>query len=347
MTLNQVMRAMIAAQRRAERESRRQQRELLRQHKEAAKYEALEQAAYEVSEYENWVERLKSVHRECSDGWDWMEILSRPAPALPIAVDTRERKAQADLQAYTPGFFDRIFRRGERKRAALAAAVEEGRRIDREANARAEAEFWSRHADWDVLRQLAARVVAGESRAFQEVIRLIDPFEELSEFGSSLDFGFTEDGRGVVRLQVNDETAIPREVKTLTQSGKLSTKRMAQGQFYELYQDFVCSAVFRAGRELFALLPLDTVIVTATANMLDTASGHMRDMPIVSVLMPRSTIVSLNFERLDPSDALRNFVHRMEFKKTKGFAPVEPLALEGTSTPTGLFAERSARSSFH
>jgi hypothetical protein len=34
----------------------------------------------------------------------------------------------------------------------------------------------------------------------------------------------------------------------------------------------------------------------------------------------------LNFESLDPSDALRDFVHRMSFKKTKGFARVEALS---------------------
>ena len=69
---------------------------------------------------------------------------------------------------------------------------------------------------------------------------------------------------------VKSEEIVPRETKSLLKSGKLSVKQMPKARFYEIYQDYVCGCVLRAGRELFALLPIRMVIVTAMANMLNT-----------------------------------------------------------------------------
>ncbi|MFZ5616000.1 MAG: hypothetical protein ACOZAA_01580 [Pseudomonadota bacterium] len=48
-------------------------------------------------------------------------------------------------------------------------------------------------------------------------------------------------------------------------------------------------------------------------------------MPILSVQFARDMFKRLNLEAVDPSDAMRNFRHVMDFKKTKGFAPIAPL----------------------
>lgn len=61
------LRSLAAAQRRAEREAKRRQRELERQRKQLEKMEELELAAYEVQTFENYVDLLQSVHKECSE----------------------------------------------------------------------------------------------------------------------------------------------------------------------------------------------------------------------------------------------------------------------------------------
>lgn len=58
------LRSMGAASRQAERNAQRRQRELEKRHREFAKMEALEQAAYEVDVYENQIDLLLSVHKE-------------------------------------------------------------------------------------------------------------------------------------------------------------------------------------------------------------------------------------------------------------------------------------------
>lgn len=100
---------------------------------------------------------------------------------------------------------------------------------------------------------------------------------------------------------------------------------MPKGRFYELYQDYVCSCILRVARELFALLPIEMVIIHAIGNLLNSKTGHLEDKPIISVATPRKTLETFNFEMLDPSDSMENFVHKMTFKKTKGFEAVEKL----------------------
>jgi hypothetical protein len=125
---------------------------------------------------------------------------------------------------------------------------------------------------------------------------------------------------------------IPTETKTLLQTGKVSVKRMPQTKYLELYQDYICGCVLRIANETFALLPFKTVIVTAVSDILNTNTGHLEAMPVLSAVIPRATLARLNLQAIDPSDSMRNFVHQMDFKKTRGFMVIEriePSALRG------------------
>ncbi len=83
--------------------------------------------------------------------------------------------------------------------------------------------------------------------------------------------------------------------------------------------------MIRVARELFALLPVNAVVITAVGNLLNTSTGHLEEQPSLSVAIPKRTLEGLNLGLVDPSDCLRSFVHREDFKKTKGFLPVERL----------------------
>jgi hypothetical protein len=319
------LRAMAAAQRAAERDAVRRHRQYERIAKEQAKVEALRAAALEVEEHENWIERITSVHRDCGTTWRWQSIAKAPPPRAPKASFKRETEAQKALEKYSPNWFDRLLRLEMRRRAKLAAAVEAGRATDSAENDAAQADFESKYRDWSEMRELAEKILANDPVAFRDAVDELSPFQELTDLGSRLDFEFHADRVATATLVVNSDAVIPTESKALLQSGKLSVKKMPAARFYELYQDYVVGAALRIARELFALLPLDAVVVTAVANMLNTGTGHMENQAILSVAMPRRTLERLNFESLDPSDGLRNFNYRMDFKKTKGFAVVTPL----------------------
>ena len=126
-------------------------------------------------------------------------------------------------------------------------------------------------------------------------------------------------------LFVKSEEVIPDKSVSLLKSGKISIKPLSKNYFFALYQDYICGGVLRVARELFALLPIEMAIITAVGEILNTKTGHKEEKPILSVVIPRKTIEQLNFDSLDPSDAMDNFVHNMKFLSTKGFQPVEKI----------------------
>jgi hypothetical protein len=222
-----------------------------------------------------------------------------------------------------PGFWDKLFRRVESKREALRRAVESAEDADAKEYLDALTTHQREFSEWQEKRGIAERVIAGDIRAFKEVIEELAPFSEISDLGSSVSFQFANSSTIDVTLTVNGQDVIPGEIKSLLQSGKLSSKKMPQGRFYELYQDYVCGCVLRVARELFALLPFDTVIVTAVGDVVNAQTGHLEEKPLLSVAIPRRTLDKLDLNAIDPSESMKNFIHRMDFKKNKGFIVVE------------------------
>jgi len=320
------MRSLAAAQRRAEREAKRRQRELERQRKQLDKMQELEQAAYEVQVYENYVDLLQSVHKESSDIWDWEAIGCSQPPDQPARGRRHEEAARAKLDGFKPGLFDKMLSRTESKREELVAAVEEARQADEQEYQEALQMYNQEYAECETACELASGIAAGRAQACLDAIKHGDPFSEINELGSSIEFEAESTSLIQATLHVNSEEVIPSEEKRLLKSGGLSVKQMPKTRFYALYQDYVCSCVLRVGRELFALLPTDMVLVHAMGNLLDTKTGYMKEAPILSVAIPRETLERLNLDMLDPSDSMSNFVHRMAFKKTKGFGAVECLS---------------------
>src|SRR5258708_11438977 len=112
------LRSIAAAQRAAERQAVRTHRQHERIAKEAAKLEALRQAAFEVERHENWVERITSIHRDAGAAWDWALLAKTPQPTAPVPCNRGEKLAAEALRHYQPSWFDKLLRRGESKRSA-------------------------------------------------------------------------------------------------------------------------------------------------------------------------------------------------------------------------------------
>jgi hypothetical protein len=285
----------------------------------------LERAAYEVEVHENYVDLLLSVHKECSDPWNWEAIKSAAPPTEPKRTDTLEKLAQAALDRFKPGFLDKILGRVDSKRDELAEAVEKARETDEREYQESLKAHEQEYADWEATCELASQVLSGDQGAYLDAIRQTNPFSDIAELGSFVKFQVH--GRSLVEavLHVQGEDVIPSEVKTLLKSGKLSVKQMPKSKFYALYQDYVCGCVLRIARELFALLPVKMVIVNAVGQLLNTQTGYMEVKPVLSVAIPRETLKDLNLEMIDPSDSMGNFVHHMTFSKTRGFQAVEAI----------------------
>ena len=325
---------MEAAGKRQQREALKRQKELERRMKEQAKLSAIEQARLEVDAHENALEVLLSVHKQQSEPFDWNAFAFALPPHEPLSLARHETAA--------------LFRE------AIAGAVpeigngkptpDEARVLDDREHEAARAEHEKDFADWERMRSLAKRVLAGEARAYSEAVSEFSSLAEIANLGSSISVTLHAAKLIECALKVNGRDSIPADVKSLTAAGKLSLKAMPKARFHEIYQDYVCGCVLRLAREVFALLPVETVLVTATVDGKDSRTGRAAELPVLSVAIPRAIVARLDFERLDPSDSLANFLHRgdvMASRKSGEFAPIAPLY------PADVFPPQPAQADFN
>ena len=325
--LEKVKRQREAEQRRQERQSAIKMRELAKEAKLRAKMQELELAAYEVQVYENRIDCLLSVHKECGEAWEWSLIRDSQPPVKPEKLNDNERAAKLKLSQFKPTLCDKLFRRVRVKQSALEKAVTESQKIDILNYQNALSEYSENYKNWQSLVDLSKQIIAGNIEAYTDVIDMERPFDDISELGSLIEFDLLDKFIMGVTVHVNSEKAIPSEIKTLSKTGKLSSKKMPKTKFYEIYQDYVCGCILRIARELFALLPVQTVLITSIGELFDSQTGHTQQEPILSIVISRNILENLNFDTLDPSDSMSNFLCRMKFQKTRGFAPIQIIHL--------------------
>lgn len=322
-----VVRSINAANRASERNAKRKYRELELQQKHFVKMEALQQAGHEVAVYENRIDLLTSIHLDCGESIDWQSTKQADKPRQPVKDDKGTRLAQYELDSYTPSLLDKLLFRKEKQikklKNNLALAIKDDERTYRTAQS-----DWEKEClDHQENLKLAAGILTHAADARLAALKKFTPFGEISGIGSEIILN-AENGLPVqATLRVHSKDIIPTEIKSLLQSGKLSTKKMPRLRFYELHQDYVCSCAIRVAREIFCILPDEMVIVTATDSILDEATGHLQEVPILSVAFSRKTLFALNIDNIDPSDSMQNFLHNMAFKKASGFSAVEKIKL--------------------
>jgi hypothetical protein len=312
------LRAIEAAERRAERDAQKRQRELERRAKEEAKLSELEQARLEVERYENRIEVLLSIHKEQGKTWDWAGILASLPPILPQRNSQNELRAK-QLLAVLP----------LNQREARGVTFEQAQTEDDRMFQQAMESYSLEVLDREHLRELGRRVLDGDPKAYTEALTECGAFGEIAELGSSIHV--TVHGPKFLEcvVGVNGQQVIPAQTKTLTATGKLSIKGMPKGRFQEIYADYLCGCAFRVAREVFAVLPVDLLLVTASADSIDPKTGHEAEKPVLSVVFPRSKISQLNFDHLDPSAAIEQYQHRAKFsggRKSEPFEAVMPIS---------------------
>jgi hypothetical protein len=319
------LRTLGAMARAAERDARRHAREQARQFAAAEKIEQKQRAAEAVKAFDEFLKSLISAHRTCSAPINWKARSQVPPPIRPIRAQEAETRAQLAYDKYRPSIIDRMLRRQEKQKTKLAGAIEAAKEADEE-------EFKARlhqydkdaelHAD---AKELADKILSSDPEAIIEFFRAADPFSSVAMLGESIEIHVPVAGRIAVDVDVHADEIVPKETLRLLESGRVSKKAMPKQEYFRLYQDHVCSSCLRLAREVLALTPVEAVVVTAKDELLDRSTGHMVLQPILSFLALRPTMTRLKFDTLDPSDALKNFLHRMDFRPSSGFFPVPAL----------------------
>lgn len=236
---------------------------------------------------------------------------------LDQAIETARAHDEAGYQAALVDF-------GQR----MTAAVERARADDEAEWRAATAAYEEQRAMWEWFTTLARGVRAGAPEAYTAALKHLVGFDEIEELGNTVTIAVVQSGVVAVDCIVRDKEVVPEEEVGLTAKGKRTTKTMAEGKRNALYQDHVCSCSIRIAREVLALLPIDRVIVNVGGGVLNTSTGHQEMRTLLAVHYTRSKLDGLNFEAIDPSDSMRNFDHRMAYKKATGFGVVEAITVD-------------------
>lgn len=191
------------------------------------------------------------------------------------------------------------------------------------------------YIDWEVIKKgagnnkelvpFAESVLAGNIDSYFKVIAEAGPFDDLLEYGSGFEVGTDDPSFLEIEFKVMSGEVIPQNKLSLKANGDLVEKPFTKSEYYELVQDYVASTILRVARDSFALLPVQKVLIHAVDCQLNTATGNEDEITIVSVMIKRDALMTINFERVDPSDCLSNFEINEKFRKTTGFAPVDRL----------------------
>lgn len=326
-TLKGAMRSYGAAVRRIEREQQRQAREAAKRFKEQQKLQEIENAQQAVSDWESYVETIQSLHKNCTDSIDWKQIENIKEPTEPILENKNEVIAKNKLDDFKPSFLDKVFGSTQKKINKLYEQVEQAKQKDKKDYDIAYKDYLNELNNWEELQEISAGIKRKEPESYKNALLYFDPFSDIGELGTKISFNF-EGNHIDIDLHVNSLDVIPDYELKQTSTGKLSKKNMPKTRYNELYQDHICSASMRIAREVFAYLPIDYARINAMSKIVNTKTGHLEEEPILSVIFLPQTIESLNLETIDPSDSMQNFVHNMNFNKTKGFTVIEKVELK-------------------
>ncbi|AWX44511.1 hypothetical protein HME9304_01514 [Flagellimonas maritima] len=326
-TINGAIRSYAAAVRRVEREQQRQAREAAKRFKALQKQQEIENAEQAVFDWNNYVETIQSVHKNCTEPINWKEIENTQNPIEPEHKSINETNIQNKLEAFKPSFFDKLFGSDKKKIEQLNKQLEQAKVTDKEEYDILHDNYLVELKNWQELQDINFGIKQKEIESYKKAIEYFEPFSDIGELGSQISLKFNKNNIDV-DLHVNSLDVIPDYELRQTSTGKLSRKNMPKSRFNELYQDHICSASMRVAREVFAYLPIQYARINALSKIINKKTGHLEEQPILSVMFVPETIESLNLEMIDPSDSMQNFVHNMNFSKTKGFSIVEKVELE-------------------
>lgn len=270
----------------------------------------------EVTNFNGFLEYITSFHKECDYEYDWESISKEPAPFNIGEKGPNELAALEKLDNHNPNILGKVFKvldskRREELEKEVEKAIEEDKKL---------------YQSWENQRKVSQSILQKDPKAYMTLLKDIQFCNELAGFIDSCKFQAYDGDTVVIGCNINIDNVIPTHYKTLTKTGKLSIRKYNKTDYYAVVKGYVSGLTLRIARNIFGLLPIKTVIMNIQMNVLDTQVGKVDNITILSVKIDKTTLKELNFDLIDPFDALNNFERNVRFLKTRGFQPVEKLS---------------------
>lgn len=268
-----------------------------------------------VRGYDRFVEDITGIHKSCSDKISWEDILNSPEPFEMGEIGPKERQAQYDFDHMQPTLLEKL------NKAAFEKRLYEARkRITL-----AKEEDYNDYEEWENDRYLADKILDGDVEYYNQALAYCNGFDDFKDKFETIDFSSDNTAYIQADVVININESIPEDKIYFNNSGKPTYKKMSSTEIYELAKCYVYSLVIRIAREVYAVLPVNQIIV----NVRDCKENGLGDELILSVCFDTDQFEVIDFEKLyNPEDYIDKLVHNVNFRKTKGFAPVEALVIE-------------------
>ncbi|UYN89844.1 MAG: hypothetical protein KIT08_01060 [Anaerolineales bacterium] len=216
---------------------------------------------------------------------------------------------------------DNVLNRVAERKEELKLAVNLATKKDAQEHRQRLAKYKQKLSDYNERRDLAQAMIRKSPEAIRTVLVEHSDLGDLIQIGPEPSISVTAKSI-YANITVSPASIVPSHQKVLLKSGKLSSKQMPKSLYYEIYKAYVCGAAIRAAREIFAAVPEYTAVVSVYCKQLNPKSGHLETLPILSVTFVYDTLQQLNIDHVDPSACLDNFIHELNFSRTRGFSPL-------------------------
>ena len=183
----------------------------------------------------------------------------------------------------------------------------------------------------EVLHNQEQEIVPNDMDAINQLLLKSQQRLILEKVGTNFYHQLYSPSQLVIHFFFQPKYQLPEELYALTPTGKLSRRKISDSFKNELLQDMLCSAIIRLAREAFAILPISQVYIHVKQIKVNEGTGLYEQIYILSVKLERAWIEYIELEKIDPSQAIQHMPHRMNFKKTKGFLPIEKLNINEES----------------
>lgn len=269
----------------------------------------------EVNEFEERLRYVLSMHKADCRYWDWAQYAASLPPLEPRRFATNQLAALQQETVSTAMMMPPLLDQSPTAEELDEADYQE-----------AYNSYQNWYGEFQQTKQLASRILEGDLHAYGEVLQLFGPFSVIEELGSSVEFILHSPKIAECQLVVHGMDVIPDYEKKLSKRGQVSSKKMARARFHEIYQDYVCGCMLRIVREVFAVLPFEHLLITASIE----DEGMAESVPVMSAIFPKSIISNVDLDNIDPSDCVESYVHRGDFKatrKSEAFKSIVPLTV--------------------
>lgn len=132
MGYRRAIRTLISTSRGIDRNSRSLQRLLDKKQALYDKMKEIEQNEEAAQCFDDYVEKIQNLHKECKSYYNWNQIKNSREPSKPIDAAKNTNIALQYIELYKPSLMDKLLKRVEKKTAQLNADLEAARKKDAE-----------------------------------------------------------------------------------------------------------------------------------------------------------------------------------------------------------------------